>query len=83
MHFRAFALSLALAGVSPAAETRPPSPAMPPLHGLVLHGGAGVITREKLTPELEALYREDLGRALAMEPSARDLRGPVVTLSFG
>ena len=65
MNLRALACSLALAGVSHAAETRPASPAMPPIHGLVLHGGAGVITRDKLTPELEALYREDLGRALA------------------
>ena len=65
MHLRAFALGLVLAGVSPAAETRSPSPAMSPIHGLVLHGGAGVITRENLTPELEARYREDLGRALA------------------
>ncbi len=65
MNLRAFTLGLVLAGFSPAAETRSPSPVMPPLHGIVLHGGAGVITRDKLGPELEALYREDLGRALA------------------
>jgi beta-aspartyl-peptidase (threonine type) len=32
--------------------------------GLVLHGGAGVITRAKLTPEHEAAIRADLERAL-------------------
>jgi len=32
--------------------------------GLVLHGGAGVITRAKLTPEREAAIRADLERAL-------------------
>jgi beta-aspartyl-peptidase (threonine type) len=32
--------------------------------GLVLHGGAGVITRDKLTPEREAAIRADLERAL-------------------
>jgi beta-aspartyl-peptidase (threonine type) len=32
--------------------------------GLVLHGGAGVITRAKLTPEREAAIRADLSRAL-------------------
>jgi L-asparaginase / beta-aspartyl-peptidase len=32
--------------------------------GLVLHGGAGTISREKLTPEREAAVRADLERAL-------------------
>lgn len=32
--------------------------------GLVIHGGAGTITRESLTPELEAGYREQLTAAL-------------------
>ena len=32
--------------------------------GLVLHGGAGVITRDKLTPEREAAIHADLERAL-------------------
>ncbi len=31
---------------------------------LVIHGGAGVITREGLTPEIEAQYRAELTRAL-------------------
>lgn len=50
----------------------PPKPATMPLPppaprmawGLVLHGGAGVITRDKLTPEREAAIRADLERAL-------------------
>ncbi|HTL37356.1 MAG TPA: isoaspartyl peptidase/L-asparaginase [Kofleriaceae bacterium] len=32
--------------------------------GLVLHGGAGTISRDKLTPEREAVMRADLERAL-------------------
>ena len=78
MNLRACALGLAFAGVSPAVETRLPSPAMPPLHGLVLHGGAGVITRDKLGPELEALYREDLGRALAAGHAILAAGGPAL-----
>lgn len=33
-------------------------------YGLVLHGGAGVIVRDKLTPEMEAQYRAKLKEAL-------------------
>jgi len=43
-----------------AAET--PS-ATPPVFGLVLHGGAGVIERAALSPELEAQYRAQLAAA--------------------
>ncbi len=32
--------------------------------GLVIHGGAGTITRESLTPELESAYRTQLSAAL-------------------
>ena len=32
--------------------------------GLVVHGGAGVIVRDKLSPELEAQYRTELAKAL-------------------
>jgi beta-aspartyl-peptidase (threonine type) len=38
------------------------TPARP--FGLVIHGGAGVIVREKLSPELEAQYRAEMQRAL-------------------
>jgi L-asparaginase / beta-aspartyl-peptidase len=45
--------------------TPPPPPEAPHMAwGLVLHGGAGVITRAKLTPEREAAIRADLERAL-------------------
>lgn len=33
-------------------------------YALAIHGGAGTITRENLTPELEAAYRAKLGEAL-------------------
>ncbi|MFA5058239.1 MAG: isoaspartyl peptidase/L-asparaginase [Opitutaceae bacterium] len=36
-----------------------------PTFGLVVHGGAGVILRQDLTPELEAQYRTQLDAALA------------------
>jgi L-asparaginase / beta-aspartyl-peptidase len=36
----------------------------PPPFALVLHGGAGTITRETMTPELEKEYREKLEEAL-------------------
>jgi len=32
--------------------------------GLVIHGGAGVRTREEMTPELEKAYREELEKSL-------------------
>lgn len=35
-----------------------------PAYALAIHGGAGTITRDKLTPELEAEIRADLKRAL-------------------
>ncbi len=36
----------------------------PPRFGIVIHGGAGTISREKLTPELEQEYRATLDGAL-------------------
>jgi len=33
---------------------------------IVIHGGAGVITREKMTPELDKQYRESLNAALSV-----------------
>jgi L-asparaginase / beta-aspartyl-peptidase len=44
---------------------KPAEPAAPRMAwGLVLHGGAGTMSREKLTPEREAIMRADLERAL-------------------
>lgn len=64
MNLRPFALFLTLAGICPAAESASNASPMKPSYGLVIHGGAGVITREKLSPELETRYRADLARAL-------------------
>jgi len=41
-----------------------PSPAQPPKYVLVIHGGAGVISRENLSPELEKQFRDKLSEAL-------------------
>jgi len=35
-----------------------------PMISIAIHGGAGVITRSSMTPDEEAAYRADLGRAL-------------------
>jgi beta-aspartyl-peptidase (threonine type) len=51
---------LAIAVMCPAAENNAASKPF----GLVIHGGAGVIVRERLAPELEAQYRAELKRAL-------------------
>lgn len=56
--FRCAAMaSLLLAHASAFAADRP--------FGLAIHGGAGVITRERLTPELEAQYRAELEKSIA------------------
>jgi L-asparaginase / beta-aspartyl-peptidase len=62
-------LLLAAATASPGAVTianaaESTAPAANPPFGLVIHGGAGVITREKLSPELEAEYRATMAAAL-------------------
>lgn len=44
--------------------TTEPPPARKPQWGIVIHGGAGVIRRETLSPEKEAEYREKLTEAL-------------------
>lgn len=35
-----------------------------PMFAIAIHGGAGVISRAAMTPEVEKSYREDLGKAL-------------------
>lgn len=56
--------AFALAGVSLAhAQSPAPTPPMKP-YGLVLHGGAGVIERSAMSPELDAQYRATLQQAL-------------------
>ncbi|WP_153632441.1 isoaspartyl peptidase/L-asparaginase family protein [Prolixibacter sp. SD074] len=41
-----------------------PAQAQPPKYVLVIHGGAGVISRENLSPELEKQFRYKLSQAL-------------------
>lgn len=57
---------LALLLVSTAAGADPPPATTPPAGpvAIAVHGGAGVILRENLTPELEAAYRAALEDAL-------------------
>lgn len=49
-------------GCGPATVEEPPTEIS---WGIVIHGGAGTITRDAMTPELEAEYREALTDALA------------------
>lgn len=58
-------LPLLLLATTAAAQspTPPAAPARP--YGLVIHGGAGVIERASMSPELEAQYRARLSEALA------------------
>lgn len=54
---------LTFAAAATLAVAQTPAP-MPQPFGLVLHGGAGVIQRSQMTPELEAQYRATLRTAL-------------------
>ncbi len=69
----AAALILAAAACAPGPRAPSAGPARPPAGsaaygqarwGIVIHGGAGTITREAMTPEREAAYRAGLERAL-------------------
>lgn len=70
--FPALALLAGLALTAPAAESPPPP------FGLVIHGGAGVINRERLTPEMEAAYRAKLTEALGAGYAVLDRGGPAL-----
>ena len=59
--FGIFASFLLLTACSPAPEQK--NSASPPI-GIVIHGGAGTILRENMTPEIEAAYRETLAEAI-------------------
>ncbi len=62
-----FALALTLFALPAAAQDGPaeaPSP-QPGRWSIAIHGGAGTITREAMTPEKEAEYRAALDRGLA------------------
>ncbi|HSU16204.1 isoaspartyl peptidase/L-asparaginase [Longimicrobium sp.] len=77
MNIPRLALPLALAALAacaPSAQAPASTPAalpagsaaygQEPRWGMVIHGGAGTITREQMTPEREAAYRAGLERAL-------------------
>ena len=74
MTFRSAALALALltaAGCAPTPPAETPTPAAAPSMdvprldwGLVMHGGAGTITRESMTPEREAEFRRTMESAM-------------------
>src|SRR6056300_701208 len=59
--FGIFASFLLLKACSPAPEQK--NSASPPI-GIVIHGGAGTILRENMTPEIEAAYRETLAEVI-------------------
>lgn len=60
----ALALALAAAASSAAAAADAPATAPAGPIAIAIHGGAGTLTREAITPELEAAIRADLDRAL-------------------
>jgi len=67
-------LGSVIRGQSPA-----PSPSMQPKpYGLVVHGGAGVIARETMTPQVEHAYRTTLAEALASGYSVLERGGASV-----
>ncbi|MBA4137119.1 MAG: beta-aspartyl-peptidase [Opitutus sp.] len=54
-----------------------PAPKMQP-YGLVIHGGAGVIQRNQMSPELEAQYRAKLAEALHAGYAVLERGGPAI-----
>jgi len=73
-----------LAACAPSPQSSAPAPdAMPAgsgmgqaRWGMVIHGGAGTITREQMTPEREAAYRAGLERALRAGYAVLQRGGP-------
>lgn len=61
---RSLLVSLSLAFLVIGALVTVAQPPKEPKAVLVIHGGAGTIARDKMTPELEKRYREELERAL-------------------
>jgi len=66
----------ALAALAARAQTSD-APAMSPF-GLVIHGGAGTISRAELSPELEAQFRAKLHEALAAGYAVLERGGPAL-----
>ncbi|HEY0944515.1 MAG TPA: isoaspartyl peptidase/L-asparaginase [Opitutaceae bacterium] len=73
-------LQIAVAGFAAlaAATAAPDSAAMQKTYGLVIHGGAGVILRKDMTPELEAQYRAKLQESLDAGYAVLDRGGPAL-----
>lgn len=67
-----------LATTAALALAQTPAPAMKQPYGLVIHGGAGVIQRNQMTPELEAQYRAKLAEALHAGYAVLDRGGPAL-----
>jgi beta-aspartyl-peptidase (threonine type) len=72
--------SILAAAVTAGAQAPSPAASTPPMrpYGLVLHGGAGVIQREQMTPEREAEYRAKLAEALAAGYAVLERGGPAL-----
>jgi beta-aspartyl-peptidase (threonine type) len=72
------------AACAPSAHSSPPAPNAMPVGsgmqparwGMVIHGGAGTISREQMTPEREAAYRAGLERALRAGYAVLQRGGP-------
>jgi beta-aspartyl-peptidase (threonine type) len=72
------------AACAPSAQPSPPAPnamsvgsgMQPARWGMVIHGGAGTISREQMTPEREAAYRAGLERALRAGYAVLQRGGP-------
>ncbi len=69
---------LAPLAAAAAPSTPAPAPAPMPPYGLVIHGGAGVIRREAMSPELEAEYRARLSEALRAGYAVLERGGPAL-----
>lgn len=76
----ALLVALAFAATSAVAQTpTPPAPAAATRpYGLVIHGGAGVIERKDMSPELDAQYRAALQQALDAGYAVLDQGGTAI-----
>jgi beta-aspartyl-peptidase (threonine type) len=76
---RALVAALALVLAAPAlARAQQPAPAERPRFMLVVHGGAGTITRADMTPEMEARYRAKMTEAIRAGYDVLNRGGPAL-----
>ena len=74
--FASFALACTLFALPAAAQdTAEPASPQPARWSIAIHGGAGTMSREAMTPEQEAEYRAALDRALAAGIAVLDSGG--------